>query len=128
MKDENDKPVKAVTIWRQNEKWFVTPGTVKVGQGEDVIFTTQGTQASILIPKGRLFETPAAGTGTVSGDVIILAVARDGQTKVTAKKGSGAKPLVAKPWIKCRYAVYCHQDEDFAEGSSSPIMLIEPPS
>ena len=126
MKDENRKAVDVVKISKLGDRWIVRPARVYVAPGDDVIFATEGTAVTICIPKAELFEIPEAGA--TLGKMLTFEIGRGAHGSIKIKNGKVAAELKRETKrIKCPYAVYCRDGDDFAEGASSPVMIIDNP-
>jgi hypothetical protein len=97
---------------------------VVVDWGDTVVFKTEGTAATVMIPNaGKLFGDGAeAGRDYLVGEI----AAGDTWETPTVKESAGGTKEQRK---KYPYAVYCQGRDEFAEkqGNTSPVMLIGPP-
>jgi hypothetical protein len=106
-------PHKIRIIKRQN-KCTVHPANLQIERNEKVNFRVFGTEATIFVPNNLLFDP--------KGNAVQVLTLADGQKSdnfsVNADTSSvkdGAYP----------YAIYCKGVNDFAEGNSSPTMIVE---
>jgi len=84
--------------------FIVDPGHRHAVPGEDVIWKAIGTKVTLLFPDAELFGTR---------DLVIEA---NGEGKLTVQ---GVQPGIYP------YAVYVHEENDFARGGTHPAMIIE---
>ena len=133
--------MKKVLIFNYGGKNVVWPPYVVVKQGEEVVFIAVNTDATVFFPKSGMLEAdgtaapPSLGPGKAKGKGITLAVGKKrGRIKVKKmaplirlSKDARTKKDYPLPGIY-PYSVYCRDGNDFAEGNTSPIMIIEPPN
>ena len=84
--------------------WKVEPSKVKAKAGDSIHWNVVSSDATLLFPTRKLFWHQDFMIATDKG--LVLNVGQD-------KEG------------EYRYAVFCHKENDFAEGNSSPIIIIE---
>jgi len=101
-----------VTIFSYRCKNVVWPPYVVVTPGDEIVFKAVNTTAMVFFPNGGIFEAHR------SGEAITLPV---GGEQPKLKVRDGASPGLYP------FSVYCENGPDFAEGNSSPVMIIEPP-
>jgi hypothetical protein len=124
-----------VAIFSYEGKTVAWPPYVLVKPGDEVVFKTVNTAASIFLPTPGIFTVTSAsraGTRTAAGITMSLAgkqsagkVKVKGQTKVVrgkTKYSAGSPAPGIYP-----YSVYCTGPNEFAVGNSAPAMIIEPP-
>ncbi|MFZ1947034.1 MAG: hypothetical protein WAW06_05770 [bacterium] len=124
-----------VLIVSHGGKNLVWPPIVTVKPGETVIFKVVNTTAKVYFPECELFEeTGTANLQGVGTGVVVALGASGGKLKVKSEQaleavGSAASAVAGGPRFPRAYpyAVYCSCGGDFAEGHSSPIMIVEPP-
>jgi hypothetical protein len=114
-------------------KSVVWPPVLVVKPGEEIQFKAVGTSATVFLPKPDAFrDVDALGAPAAPTRSVVAVGAQGVKIKV---KGQAATALGASaasaagspaPGIY-PYAVYCKASNDFAEGNSSPVMIIEPP-
>ncbi|MCK4297201.1 MAG: hypothetical protein KAX28_11165 [Candidatus Marinimicrobia bacterium] len=91
---------------------FVNPGRLCVKSGEEVIFEAKNTTTTIWIPNAEeLFE---------NGEKHLIFDIENGDKSKTFKVEKDLERGKEYP-----YAVYCENSDDFAEGNTSPRMIIE---
>jgi len=91
---------------------FANPGRLGVKIGEEVIFEAENTNTTIWIPNANeLFGT--------KGEYLIFDIKSGGESE-TFTVMQGLPEGKEYP-----YAVYCENSNDFAEGNTSPRMIIE---
>lgn len=99
-------------VIKRQGKCTVHPANLQVQKGETINFRVFGTDATVFAPNDILIEV---GTNR---PVQVLDLAHGGPGKdciVNPKISDGAYP----------YAIYCKGVNDFAEGNSSPTMIVE---
>ena len=89
----------------REEVWKVAPGTVYANPGDSIIWSPEGTDVTIYFPDGQVFLTEKV-------------VINDGQEESLSVK---LDAVVGPPHP---YAVFCHFGDDFAVGTSHPVMII----
>lgn len=92
---------------------FVTsPGKEHVRKSDQIVFLPQGTNAVIFIPNADILLDTGEST-------LVLAASAGHQTKAfsIAETVESGKEFP--------YAVYCVDDNDFAEGGSTPRFIID---
>jgi plastocyanin len=118
-----------VMLIHEEGKSVVVPATVKVEPGDTVEFIVLGDSVAVFFPHRDFFDqgqnTFEAGEKT------------RGKLEVMHKQLGAAPPDRGEAWQEywkdlglpreLHYAVYSYRAHDFAEGHSSPVMLIEPP-
>ena len=107
-----------VTIFNYRGKNVVWPPYVVVTPKEEVVFKVVNTAATVFFPNRRIFEKHEKA-GAADGGMVIRLTLED--PPITLKVKDGAR-LGAYP-----FSVYCESGQDFAEGNSSPVMILEPP-
>ncbi len=133
--------VRIISYRGRNVVW---PPYVIVKLGETIVFKAVNTEATVFLPKPELFEfendtgqkgekgAPARkGVVKVKDKPVSVKVRRKPQSRKLAEGHDQATPVEKSyepsvPGIY-PYAVYCKTGNDFAEGNTSPIMIIEPP-
>lgn len=123
-----------VVIMSYGGKTMVWPPCVVVRPGEEVVFKCLNTPAAVFLPKPEIFTVGAAlaSTSTAAGVTMSLSSNQAvGKLKVKGETISvGGKttyaPGSAAPGVY-PYSAYCKSPNDFAEGNSSPVIIIEPP-
>ncbi len=132
--------VRIISFAGRNVVW---PPYVVVKQGETVTFIAVNTEATVFLPKPELFELaetagPGVGEAKIMGRAVLKVKDKPVSVKVRSKPhrshpnagigqaGAGRLESFPIPGIY-PYAVYCENGNDFAEGNTSPIMIIEPP-
>lgn len=93
----------------ESHKHVVRPGHQYVSAGDKVIFKTMRTAARIFFPK-------AAELFVELKDNWITVEENDQSDPLTIKDGSSGKYA---------YVAYCNNGEDFAEGGSTPRIIVE---
>ena len=132
--------VRIISHGRKNIVW---PPCVVVRQGETLTFKAINTEATVFLPKPELFEfegnpRPSAGEGMAASRGVFKVKDRPVAVKVKLRSApAGVAPGGKEPAEDVRvacslptiypYAVYCENGNDFAQGNSSPIMILEPP-
>lgn len=95
-----------------NPAFVAAPGAEHVGKSDEIMFVTRGTHATIFIPNADKFLDG-------EGSTVVIEAAPGHQTRtfqIAAAAPSGKE---------FPYAVYCEDDNDFAEGGSTPRFIIE---
>lgn len=124
-----------VAIFSYEGKTVAWPPYVLVRPGDEVLFKTVNTAASIFLPAPEIFTAGSAaraGTRTAAGITMSIAGKHSGlklkvrgvvkvvRGKTRYSAGSPAPGIYP-------YSVYCKSPNEFAVGNSAPAMIIEPP-
>ena len=88
-----------------DEVWKVDPGVLKASPRDTITWRPEQTDITIYFPTGEVFLVDQLAVS--SGQERLLSV------KLDAEPG------------QYRYAVFCHSGDDFAVGSTHPIIIIE---
>jgi len=95
----------------EKHKHVIQPGHLYLKRGDKVVFMTRGTAAKIFIPRADiLFGIPKNSIIDVSGSGHSVAF------NVQRNAPTGWYP----------YSSYCKNGNDFAEGGTSPGMIVDP--
>jgi hypothetical protein len=129
-----------VRIFSYGGKNVVWPPYVFVQPGEVVIFKPVNTEGTVYLPRPEIFDVASAAVASTAGGIKLRVGGSSGVASIRIKsQGSaavgsavstavGIAPLVASPAPGVYpYSVYCKNANDFAEGNSSPVMIVEPP-
>jgi hypothetical protein len=122
-----------VRIFSYGGKNVVWPPYVFVQPGEVVVFKPVNTEGTVYLPRPEIFEVAsAAQVASTAGGIKLRLGGSSGVASIRIKSqvsaAAGAAPLAASPAPGVYpYSVYCKNANDFAEGNSSPVMIIEPP-
>jgi len=100
-----------VEIKCQNGKSLVIPGEIHVKRGDGVRFNAVNTDISLFMPRKDILES------SESHSIRIRSI-KSGHSK-TLKVRLDSHPDTYT------YGVYCKENNDFAEGNSSPKMIVE---
>ena len=104
---ENKSPLKRLAV---------LPPLLYLHQGDSVVFSTKRTKAVFYIPNGTiLFKMEPDSEEIIDDGLIINVEAGQSSPSYIVKEKEGEFP----------YAVYCSAGNDFAEGYSSPKMIVE---
>ncbi|MBL7136264.1 MAG: hypothetical protein ISS81_06695 [Candidatus Marinimicrobia bacterium] len=112
MKASKQKRVQIIFDSRSVRKpRFARPGRLGVKSGEEVIFEAENTNTTIWIPNAEeLFGR---------GEHLVFDI----------ESGGKSETFTVMPRLRIGkeypYAVYCENSNDFAEGNTSPRMIIE---
>jgi plastocyanin len=90
---------------QEGEVWKVRPGVLKARPRDTITWHPEETDITIYFPTGEVFLVDQLAVS--SGQERLLSV------KLDAEPG------------EYRYAVFCHSGDDFAVGSTHPIIIIE---
>ena len=125
-----------VNIFSAGGKNVVWPPYLVVKEGETVVFRAINTSATIHLPRPAVLEDEAGEIETQTTDDIVFQVGEGKRKRFKARK----RDTKFKNWLKAKkltkeyptrgvytYSVYCQKGGDFAEGNSSPVMILEPP-
>jgi hypothetical protein len=122
-----------VVIMSYRGKNVVWPPYVVVKPGEDIIFKTVGTSAKVFLAKPEAFNSVKAtglDAGTVGQTITVgthgVRIRVKGEPSF-ASAAAAVEGSLNLPYGVYPYAAYCGTPNDFAEGNSSPVILIEPP-
>jgi len=126
--------MKVVMIFNHGGKNLVWPPCLLVKPGEKVTFKVANPGTRIYFPEREIFDETGSQSLSDTGRGTMLNLGSDGmtltvrsqpdlQTLASQVSGSASAQL---PRVY-PYSVYCSCGNDFAEGHSSPVMIIEPP-
>lgn len=125
-----------VTIFTYRDRNVVWPPCVVLKPGEEVVFKSVNTAATVFLPRPELFAVASGATATAAAasaapGITLSLSGNAGGARIKIKGqpyavGGGSAPGNPAPGVY-PYAVYCKNANDFAEGNSSPVMIIEPP-
>jgi plastocyanin len=124
-----------VRIVRRKEGRFVVPAYVVANPGDTIEFKIMGhdATATVFIPdavvsdgKKRVYDVAPGNPAYVEVMVGELRKIQDARSKgdMTEKQAKQHWKDIGVPG-EFPYAVYCHDVRDFAEGGSSPVMIVE---
>jgi hypothetical protein len=102
-----------VKIYCDKSKGNVVPSPIFLKQGESFQFLSVNSNVTLFFPNLSIFD---------KGHEVIRLVPRD---SVTVKITSQIDPAILERSRYFPYAVFCDNANDFAEGNSSPSMIIE---
>lgn len=93
-------------------EFVASPGRMHVKKSEKIMFQAQGTNAVIFIPNAnKLLET---------NESTLIIDARSGKQTHSFTLSGNLSSGSDFP-----YAIYCDEDNDFAEGGSTPRIIID---
>lgn len=126
---------KYVRIVRRKEGRFVVPAYVVASPGDTIEFRIMGhdAAATVFIPEAVVSGGQKRVYDVEAGKPAHVEVMRDVLEEIQGKRSRGemTEKDVKKHWKSIGvpgefpYAVYCHDVRDFAEGGSSPVMIVE---
>jgi hypothetical protein len=134
-----EKVTHRVTIFTHAGKTIVWPPYLPVEAGDDVVFSTIGTAATITLPYFYAFAAAQDNVLEAPGDgqEAIIRVGKDSAVRVSTQADLSKVNLdtlraimpgaVSKNTQCYAYSVYCGEVNDLGQGQSSPVMFIEPP-
>ena len=103
-------PQRVRVIKRQN-RCTIHPANLQIQKGDKVNFRVFGSDATVFVPNDLLLDR--------TGNPVQVLPLSDGvkSEDYTVKQGVTDGPYP--------YAIYCKEVNDFAEGNSSPTMIVE---
>lgn len=127
-----------VTIFCTTEKSVVWPPYAIVAEGDTVIFRAVNTAAQVSLPKPALLEDVTESViskiDTTLGEVASFRIKKKGKRRFKIRGKGDLGSIIAPEIVRgydlpgaYPYSVYCEERGEYAEGGSSPVMLIEPP-
>jgi len=126
--------MKVVMIFNHGGKNMVWPPCLLVKPGEKVAFKVANPGTRVYFPEREIFDQTGSQNLSETGRGTMLNLGSDGMTltvrsqpdlQTLANRVSGS--VGAQLPRVYPYSVYCSCGNDFAEGHSSPVMIIEPP-
>jgi hypothetical protein len=131
-----------VNIFSVGGKNVVWPPYLLLKWGETVVFRAVNTPVTMHLPMPALLghwpEKNEETIATLKTDGIMFKIPAGGLKRFRVRDRKFDKKL--KKWIKdnklsrayptrtvCAYSAFCEEVGDFAEGNSSPVMILEPP-
>ena len=136
MKEAQSSQERHVNILSAGGKNVVWPPYLVVKEGETVVFRAVNTSATIHLPKPAVLVDDTGNIDTQTTEGIVFQVGAGTRKRFKARK----RDTKFKNWLKAKkltkeypirgayaYSVYCQEGGDFAEGNSSPVMILEPP-
>jgi len=122
-----------VMVYNHRGKNMVWPPCVLVKPGETVTFKVAAPGSRVYFPEREVFKETGTRGMTAIGRGVMVNLGQDGTTLTVRPErslrrmaGKAKQPAASLPRVY-PYSVYCSCGNDFAEGNSSPILIIEPP-
>jgi len=132
VKKANGK-AKVVMVFNHAGRNMVWPPCILVKPGERVTFKVATPGSRIYFPEREIFDETGTRAMTAVGRGVMVNLGSKGTTLTARSERSlqrmaskAKQPVVNLPRVY-PYSVYCSCGNDFAEGHSSPVMIIEPP-
>ena len=132
------RQIRHVNIFSVGGKNVVWPPYLFVKEDEAVCIRAVNTSVTILLPKPAVLWDPAEKLEMMSNEGVLFQIPAGGCKWFVARDRK--KDTKFTRWLKTKkltkeypvrgaypYSVYCDKGGDFAEGNSSPVMLVEPP-
>ena len=124
---------KVVMIFNHGGKNIVWPPCILVKPGEKLTFKVAAPGSRIYFPEREIFNETGTRAVTAVGRGVMVNLGPTGTSLTVRPQGSLQKmaskteeQVVNIPRVY-PYSVYCSCGNDFAEGHSSPVLIIEPP-
>jgi hypothetical protein len=105
------KSIHELVIQCKNGKSLVTPGTIHVHAGDSLQIRTVNTDITLFMPYRNILESSA------SHNVRLRTIHSDQSKMLNIREDCSPGTYT--------YGVFCMKSRDFAEGGSSPRMIVE---
>jgi hypothetical protein len=122
-----------VMIFNHRGRNMVWPPCVLVKPGDEVIFKVAAPGSRLYFPEREVFKETCTRGMTAVGRGVMVNLGADG-TALTVRSQGALQKMSGKAKKQEEnlprvypYSVYCACGNDFAEGNSSPVLIIEPP-